>query len=61
MSQAGLHNLYGPTEAAVDVTVADVTDLTGTGDSTASAPIGAPVANTTAYVLDMWLRPSPPA
>ncbi|MGP5185100.1 AMP-binding protein, partial [Corynebacterium variabile] len=37
VSQAGLHNLYGPTEAAVDVTVADVTDLTGTGDSTASA------------------------
>ena len=60
VSQAGLHNLYGPTEAAVDVTVADVTDLTGTGDSTASAPIGAPVANTTAYVLDMWLRPVAP-
>ncbi len=49
-----LHNLYGPTEAAVDVTEADVTDLTGPG-----VPIGAPVWNTRAHVLDARLRERP--
>ncbi|MFE6923437.1 amino acid adenylation domain-containing protein [Nocardia sp. NPDC057663] len=49
-----LHNLYGPTEAAVDVTYwpcpADATTV----------PIGSPVWNTQAYVLDAHLRPVPP-
>ncbi len=54
---AHLHNLYGPTEAAVDVTAhpvvqADLVDAVG-------VPIGVPVANTTARVLDTWLRPVP--
>ncbi|MEU4164963.1 amino acid adenylation domain-containing protein, partial [Actinoplanes sp. NPDC026670] len=54
---AELHNLYGPTEAAVDVTAhpviqAELVDAVG-------VPIGIPVANTTARVLDAWLRPAP--
>ncbi|WP_158539942.1 non-ribosomal peptide synthetase [Williamsia limnetica] len=54
-----IHNLYGPTEAAIDVTFQPVTrallqDLGGAG-----VPIGAPVANTDAWVLDRLLRPVP--
>ncbi|MCD2155393.1 non-ribosomal peptide synthase/polyketide synthase, partial [Rhodococcus cerastii] len=51
---ARLHNLYGPTEAAVDVTFHQ-TDAAATGP----VPIGAPVWNTQAYVLDHRLAPSP--
>ncbi|WP_405281228.1 amino acid adenylation domain-containing protein [Gaopeijia maritima] len=51
-----LHNLYGPTEAAVDVThwpaPAD--------DRSDPVPIGRPVWNTRAYVLDAEGRPTPP-
>ncbi|WP_431945103.1 non-ribosomal peptide synthase/polyketide synthase [Actinacidiphila sp. bgisy167] len=50
-----LHNLYGPTEASIDVTHAS--HLTG-DDST--VPIGRPVWNSHAYVLDSSLRPVPP-
>ncbi|HWK90360.1 MAG TPA: AMP-binding protein, partial [Longimicrobium sp.] len=52
---AELHNLYGPTEAAVDVTWwACARD-----DDRRSVPIGRPIANTRAYVLDAGLRPQP--
>ncbi|MDX3188142.1 amino acid adenylation domain-containing protein [Streptomyces sp. MN03-5084-2B] len=51
---AELHNLYGPTEASVDVT----SWKTSTEDLT--VPIGRPVWNTRAYVLDAALRPIPP-
>ncbi|HZF10319.1 MAG TPA: non-ribosomal peptide synthase/polyketide synthase, partial [Thermoanaerobaculia bacterium] len=55
-----LLNAYGPTEsttfavvhsvaAAVEAPLAD----------TASVPIGRPISNTEAYVLDRWLRPLP--
>ncbi len=44
---APLHNLYGPTEAAIDVTFHATTP-----DEGASVPIGRPVANTSAHVLD---------
>ncbi|MFD5246239.1 non-ribosomal peptide synthase/polyketide synthase [Amycolatopsis sp. NPDC058340] len=47
-----LHNLYGPTEASVDVTSWEVVDNT--------VPIGRPVWNTQAHVLDSRLRPVPP-
>ncbi|WP_215545185.1 non-ribosomal peptide synthetase [Amycolatopsis sp. CA-230715] len=48
-----LHNLYGPTEASVDVT------YWRCAPGSARVPIGTPVANTTAYVLDAGLRPVP--
>ncbi|MEU3626069.1 non-ribosomal peptide synthetase [Amycolatopsis coloradensis] len=49
-----LHNLYGPTEAAVDVTFFDAG-----GSEGATVPIGRPVWNTRAHVLDGCLRPLP--
>ncbi|GAA4617549.1 non-ribosomal peptide synthetase [Actinoallomurus liliacearum] len=49
-----LHNLYGPTEASVDVTSWRYTP------GSANVPIGRPVWNTRAYVLDAALRPVPP-
>ncbi|MEU9247353.1 amino acid adenylation domain-containing protein [Streptomyces sp. NPDC048385] len=52
---ARLENLYGPTEASVDVTSWNCGDDTGR----ARVPIGAPIANTQAYVLDTGLRPVP--
>ncbi|MET8870049.1 amino acid adenylation domain-containing protein, partial [Nonomuraea sp. NPDC004580] len=50
LGEAELHNLYGPTEASVDVTAWRCR-------SDAPVAIGAPVANTRAYVLDASLRP----
>ncbi|WP_405061196.1 amino acid adenylation domain-containing protein [Kribbella sp. NBC_01505] len=50
--QAELHNFYGSTEVTGDGTTATITD-------TKNTPIGVPVANTTARVLDAWLRPVP--
>ncbi|WP_461020110.1 amino acid adenylation domain-containing protein, partial [Streptomyces daliensis] len=56
MDGVELFHLYGPTETAVDVTVwaCDPAQEEGT------VPIGAPAANTRAYVLDAALRPVPP-
>ncbi|MGV9340477.1 non-ribosomal peptide synthase/polyketide synthase [Streptomyces sp. NPDC003688] len=54
LPDAALHNLYGPTEAAVDVTAYEV------GPDPVTVPIGRPVWNTRAYVLDAGLRPVPP-
>ncbi len=54
LPSAALHNPYGPTEAAVDVTAWP----TGPADEGA-VPIGLPVWNTRALVLDPWLRPLP--
>nr|WP_238356094.1 non-ribosomal peptide synthetase [Kribbella italica] len=50
--QAELLNFYGSTEVTGDGTTATITD-------TKNTPIGVPVANTTARVLDAWLRPVP--
>ncbi|MCP4927635.1 MAG: amino acid adenylation domain-containing protein [Gammaproteobacteria bacterium] len=46
--QAELHNLYGPTEAAIDVT----SWACSANDSSATVPIGRPIANTQIYIVD---------
>ncbi|WP_255407969.1 non-ribosomal peptide synthetase [Pseudonocardia sp. Ae717_Ps2] len=46
------YNLYGPTEYTINTLGA------GTTDSPTST-VGTPITNTTAYVLDGWLRPVP--
>jgi amino acid adenylation domain-containing protein len=50
-----LYNLYGPTEAAVEVTAWRCVPES----PLAAVPIGRPVANTVAYVLDDYLRAVP--
>ena len=54
LTGAPIHNLYGPTEAAIDVTHHNACDRTEP-----VIPIGIPVHNTTAYVLDRRLDPMP--
>ena len=51
---ARLENLYGPTEAAIDVTYWGCRD-----DGSTDVPIGRPIWNTQAYVLDSGLQPVP--
>ncbi|MEV4096443.1 non-ribosomal peptide synthetase [Streptosporangium saharense] len=57
LGPVAVENLYGPTEAAIDVTFmpCDPAVLA----KAAVVPIGRPVWNTVAYVLDSWLRPAP--
>ncbi|MGW0327058.1 amino acid adenylation domain-containing protein [Nocardia sp. NPDC003183] len=50
-----LHNLYGPTECTVCSTAHRVSEA-----ESATMPIGSPVWNTRAYVLDDRLHPVPP-
>ncbi|HVY36976.1 MAG TPA: amino acid adenylation domain-containing protein [Polyangia bacterium] len=50
-----LLNLYGPTEAAVEV----LTWLCAPEDAAGPIPIGRPIANARAYVLDEARRPAP--
>ncbi|WP_244981234.1 non-ribosomal peptide synthetase [Cupriavidus alkaliphilus] len=54
LPQAGLHNLYGPTEAAIDVT-----HWTCRDDGGHAVPIGRPIANVSAHVLDGAMHPVP--
>jgi amino acid adenylation domain-containing protein len=55
LPQAELHNLYGPTETTVDVTA-----WTYKPDPTMiGIPIGKPIANTQAYILDDAGQPVP--
>ncbi|MGQ4453463.1 amino acid adenylation domain-containing protein [[Kitasatospora] papulosa] len=59
---AEVHNLYGPTETTIDATAHHHHHA---GDADASAgegtvPLGRPVDNTRAHVLDAGLRPVPP-
>ncbi|GAB4583083.1 hypothetical protein Ntsu_09150 [Nocardia sp. IFM 10818] len=54
ISAAELHNLYGPTEFTVHATAAPVAD-----EVQGAVPIGFPVWNSQAYVLDSRLHPVP--
>ncbi|KAA8879752.1 amino acid adenylation domain-containing protein, partial [Nocardia colli] len=54
VSSAELYNLYGPTEFTVHATHGPVAD-----DVTGAVPIGLPVWNAQAYVLDARLKPVP--
>ncbi|MFJ4816067.1 amino acid adenylation domain-containing protein [Streptomyces sp. NPDC088801] len=54
-----LHNHYGPSETHV-VTGYTLPDRVPDWPTAATAPIGAPIWNTRAYVLDRRLRPVPP-
>jgi amino acid adenylation domain-containing protein len=51
-------NLYGPTEACIDATATVAADANGGAGAT--VPIGRPVANARAYVLDAAGGPVPP-
>jgi amino acid adenylation domain-containing protein len=52
---AELHNLYGPTEATIDATHWRCRP----GDECSPVPIGRPIGNVRAYVLDDRLQPAP--
>uniref|UniRef100_UPI000B130459 non-ribosomal peptide synthetase n=1 Tax=Nocardia amamiensis TaxID=404578 RepID=UPI000B130459 len=54
LTGAAVHNGYGATEAAVQVTFHEVSDA-----DFEAVPIGRPIWNTRAYVLDARLRPVP--
>ncbi|MFH8993364.1 amino acid adenylation domain-containing protein, partial [Streptomyces sp. NPDC017940] len=57
---AAVVNEYGPTEATIVSTLAEVTAPTSPGiRPIATPPIGSPLVNTRAYVLDAALRPVP--
>jgi amino acid adenylation domain-containing protein len=56
---AEVTNLYGPTEVTVWATAARGAPAGRTEPAWGAEPVGAPVANTRAYVLDQWLNPVP--
>ena len=54
-SSAQLHNQYGPTETTIDVLIWDCERET----NRRSIPIGRPIDNTSAYILDANRQPAP--
>ena len=65
LPNASLHNLYGPTEASIDATWWDCDRDAGQEDGDRQddgriVPIGRPIANMRACVLDARLHPVPP-
>ncbi len=52
-----LVNTYGPTEATVVATTCDLTGGVDARDATPAVPIGRPVRNAQAYILDRHLHP----
>ncbi|MBZ4423333.1 non-ribosomal peptide synthetase, partial [Myxococcus sp. RHSTA-1-4] len=55
LPEVRLVNLYGPTEVTIDSTSAEASGE----ESGVTVPIGRPVANTRAYVLDARMQPMP--
>ena len=55
LPHAELHNSYGPTETTIDVTFWKCEP----GLDDANPPIGRPIANTKAYILDPAMQPVP--
>ncbi|HSL70076.1 MAG TPA: amino acid adenylation domain-containing protein, partial [Longimicrobiales bacterium] len=55
LPRASLHNLYGPTETAIDATSWDCERES----ERAVMPIGRPIGNLRAYVVDAQMRPAP--
>ncbi|MFG3044995.1 amino acid adenylation domain-containing protein [Streptomyces sp. NPDC048241] len=53
------HNLYGPTETTIDATAHHHTD-DDTDTAEGSVPLGRPIDNARAHVLDARLQPVPP-
>ncbi|WP_328320187.1 non-ribosomal peptide synthetase [Streptomyces sp. NBC_00388] len=59
--QTEVHNLYGPTETTIDATAHHYrAGAAGLPAGEGTVPLGRPVDNTRAYVLDTGLRPVPP-
>jgi amino acid adenylation domain-containing protein/non-ribosomal peptide synthase protein (TIGR01720 family) len=54
-----IFNHYGPTEATVGVLIYSVPPEIRHGDLSAAVPIGFPIANSRAYILDGHLEPVP--
>ena len=52
-----LVNTYGPTEATIVSTICDLTGDAAQEQTTTAVPIGRPIGNTQAYVLDHYLQP----
>ncbi|WP_069170191.1 non-ribosomal peptide synthetase [Streptomyces griseus] len=58
---ADVHNLYGPTETTIDAAAHHYRGVpTGDPAGESTVPLGRPVDNTRAYVLDTALQPVPP-
>ncbi|MFD9540883.1 amino acid adenylation domain-containing protein [Streptomyces sp. NPDC060022] len=55
-----VHNLYGPTETTIDATAHQHGGKTDGAAWEGNVPLGRPVDNTRAYVLDAGLQPVPP-
>jgi len=53
-------NHYGPTEATVGVLTCDAGKAGAAARLSATVPIGAPITNAEAYILDPSLEPAPP-
>jgi len=55
LPKARLYNEYGPTEASVWCIAHEITRA----DATGTVPIGKPIVNASAYILDQYLQPVP--
>jgi amino acid adenylation domain-containing protein len=59
MNSVRLLNAYGPTEVTITATTYEIPPRAAGGESPVRIPIGAPLGNRTAYILDGNLQPVP--